>query len=317
MTALSALSLPQTVIFEGDMSPEKMARLRKLGAEILFARRRNAEDTATLTETLIAENRHPDLVEFIGESVLIGSEKDAPPGTVRHLLKRVLPYSPWRATARVIIFHNAAGIKDEAETALLKTLEEPAADNYFFLSVQTAEALKETIRSRAVIAHLAPQLNAADLPADAWLRFYALTGGDDFLRQHGETAENLIAEARRQNDEFSYSEADFPALEQLFFLVPKQAFEKDTITAQSRAMKFMLMPFYAAMRDRAVEGRVAALSPVHIAHMPVTSAVRAAELMRNYMQNLDVRIFGNRPLNQNAVFYSFLFRFIELWSTRS
>lgn len=317
MLPLSAESLPQTVIFEGDTSREKSVALRKLATDILYARRRNAEDTESLTATLIAEGRHPDLIEFTGDSVQIGPEKDAPPGTVRHLLRKILPYSPWRSNARVVIFHNAAGIRDEAETALLKTLEEPEPGNFFFLSVQTAEALKETIRSRSVITHLGMAVAAQDLSPDPWLRFYTLAGQSDFIAQYGEVADNLIDEARRQVDELAYSAGDFPVLEKLLFLTPKQFFEKETVTAQNRALKFALLPFYAALRDRATQGVTAPLSPIVLTRMPAIAALRAAEAMHIYMQNLEARVFGNRPLNQIAVFYSFFFRFMQFWSEKA
>lgn len=316
MLKLTPENLPQTVIFEGDMSPEKSQALRNLGAEVLFAKRRNQEDTESLTQTLIAENRHPDLVEFSGESVLIGSEKDAPPGTVRHLLKRVLPYAPWRANARVIIFQNAAGIKDEAETALLKTLEEPAENNFYFLSVQTADALKETIRSRAVITRIVAAVAPSDLPQDPWMRFYTLVGADEFIAQFPQAAENLIVNAKQQCDELAFTAADFPLLEKLLFLTPRQLFDKETILVQSRALKFALLPFYAALRDRAVQGTTPTFSPVTLPRLTVPAAIRAAELVQNYMHNLELRIFGNRPLNQVAVFYSFFFRFMQIWAEK-
>lgn len=316
MLKLTPENLPQTVIFEGDMSPEKLQALRDLGAEVLFARRRNGEDSKSLTDTLIAEGRHPDLVEFSGESVLIGSEKDAPPGTVRHLLKRVLPYSPWRANARVIIFHNAAGIKDEAETALLKTLEEPAENNYFFLSVQTADALKETIRSRAVITRLTTAISPEALPQDPWYRFYTLAGANEFIAQFPEAAESLIMTAKQQTDELAFTAADFPLLEKLLFITPKQMFDKETVLVQSRALKFALLPFYAALRDRVIQGTTPAFSPLALPRLSIPAAIRAAELMRSYMHNLELRVFGNRPLNQVAVFYSFFFRFMQIWAER-
>lgn len=316
MLTLTADNLPQTVIFEGDMSVEKSEALRNLATELLYARRRNTEDTESLTRTLIAEGRHPDLVEFSGESVLIGSEKDAPPGTVRHLLKRVLPYSPWRAHARVIIFHNAAGIKDEAETALLKTLEEPAENNYFFLSVPTADALKETIRSRSVITRIAGKIPPTELPQDPWYRFYVLAGADEFIAQFPEAAENLITTAKQQCDELAFTGADFPLLEKLLFLSPKQLFEKDTILVQSRALKFALLPFYAALRDRVVQGTTPSFSPLALPRLAVPAAIRAAGLMQTYMHNLETRVFGNRPLNQVTVFYSFFFRFMQIWAER-
>jgi hypothetical protein len=248
--------------------------------------------------------------------VLIGPEKDPPPGSVRHLLRRILPYAPWKSNARVIIFQNAAGIKDEAETALLKTLEEPGPLHYFFLSVQTADMLKETIRSRAVITRFATTVKPEELSTDPWLRFYTLAQADDFIADYPAAAEKITAAARATFDELTYTAADFPALENMLYLVPRQTLEKETVAEQTRALKFALLPVLAAVRDVSVAGVTPAMAPVAIARLTAKRATRAAELMQSYIRNLEFRIFGNRPLNQNAVFYSFFFRFFEIWSER-
>lgn len=313
MLAINADNSPQTIIFEGDMTPAKTAALRQLAIHILFQHRRDATDSEILISTLVHEERHPDLIEFKSESVQIGSEKDAPPGTVRHLLRKILPYAPWKSNARVVIFQNAAGIKDEAETALLKTLEEPPPLHYFFLSVQTVEVLKETIRSRAVVSHFATPVNEHALPSEPWRRFYFLAGAHDFESDYPEAAEKIIAELRAALDTMSYSTADFVALEKLLYTLPRSLLEKETLNVQSRALKFALLPFLAAMRDRATQGIIPPLSPIVLSRIPIDKAVRAAHLMQHYLRQLDVRIFGNRPLNFHAVFYSFFFRFIETW----
>jgi hypothetical protein len=314
---INAENAPQTVIFEGDMSPEKSAALRQLGCEILHKHRRDPSDSEALTSTLVHENRHPDLIEFSGESVLIGSEKDAPPGTIRHLQRKILPYAPWKSNARVVIFQNAAGVKDEAETAMLKTLEEPPVSHYFFLSVPTAEILKETIRSRAVITRVYIPLGAQSLPADPWLRFYHLAGVRDFMQQYPDATEKLVAETRAACDTLAYSNDDFQALERILYTVPRQLFDKETITVQTRALRFAILPFLAALRDRLTEGHVAPLAPIALNRIPVVAALRATDQIRGYLRNLETRIFGNRPLNQQAVFYSFYFRFFPLWTERA
>lgn len=316
MLRINAENSPQTVIFEGDMSPEKAAQLRQLGCDILHLNRREESDSAALTSQLVHENRHPDLIEFTGETVLIGSEKDTPPGTIRHLQKKILPYAPWKSQARVVIFQNAAGIKDEAETAMLKTLEEPAPRHFYFLSVPTAEILKETIRSRAVVSRIHISPSAQGLPADGWLRFYHLAGVRDFMLQYPEATEKLIAETRAACDTLAYSNDDFLALERILYSVPRQLFDKETVTVQTRALRFAILPFFAALRDRLTEGHVPPLAPLVLSRIPVAAALKATDHIRGYLRSLETRIFGNRPLNQQAVFYSFYFRFFPLWSAR-
>lgn len=316
MFAITAGNAPQTVIFEGDMLPAKAEYLTRLAGDILHKHRRDQADTRELTDELIRDAAHPDLIVFSQESILIGPEKDPPPGTVRHLLRRVLPYSPWKSNARVVIFQNAAGIKDEAETALLKTLEEPGLLHYFFLSVQTADMLKETIRSRSVVTRFTSPIESQKLPADPWLRFYTLAQADDFMRDFPAAADKITTVSRATFDELTYTSADFPALENMLYLVPRQSLEKETVAEQTRALKFALLPVLAAMRDAVIAGVTPAIAPVAIARLKAERAVRIAGLMQNYLKNLEFRIFGNRPLNQHAVFYSFFFRFLELWSEK-
>lgn len=314
MLHITAANCPQTVIFEGDMSAAKAAHLRQLAAEILYENRRDQDDSRALVSTLVHEARHPDLVEFTGESLLIGPEKDPPPGTVRHLLRRILPYAPWRSHARVVIFQNAGGIKDEAETALLKTLEEPAPLHYFLLSVQTAEELKETIRSRSVITRV---VNGHVIPegmTDPWQRFYYLMGAKDFMSQWPEATERITGETRQVFDELVFSADDFSALERVLFLLPKQLFDKESVTTQGKALRFAVLPILVALRDRATQGVVAPLSPLVLNRMTPEHAVEASMLVHNYLRRLEYRVFGNRPLNLHAVFYSFFFRFMPLWS---
>ncbi|MBV6494468.1 MAG: hypothetical protein LDLANPLL_02501 [Turneriella sp.] len=310
MLKLNAENAPQTVIFEGDMTDAKAQHLRHLARDILFQNRRDASDTLALTSILVNEGRHPDLVEFLGESILIGPERDAPPGTVRHLLRKILPYAPWKSNARVILFQDAAGIKNEAETALLKTLEEPKPKHYFFLNAQTADLLKETIRSRAVITRFVEPSTGEGLPADPWKRFYYLIGKRT-LQEH-ELA--IIDVLRNAFDQLTYSVDDFSLLENAFFFTPKKLLEKETLLKQNRALNFAINPVYAALRDSLTEGKVSPLAPFALTRIPTANALEAAKLIQEYMRLLDERVFGNRPLNQSAIFYSFFFRFMPLWA---
>lgn len=314
MLHITAANCPQTVIFEGDMSAEKAARLKQLAAELLYENRRDPADSRALVSTLIHEGRHPDLVEFPAETLLIGPEKDPPPGTVRHLLRRILPYAPWKSHARVVLFQNAGGIKDEAETALLKTLEEPQSRHYFFLSVQAAEALKETIRSRSVITRIVNRHVVPEGMTDPWQRFYYLMAARDFMVQWPEATERITTDTRQAFDELAFTADDFAALERVLFVLPKQLFEKETVTMQGKALRFAVLPLLAALRDRATQGIVAPLAPLVLNRMTTEHAVEASTLVHAYLRQLEHRVFGSRPLNLHAVFYSFLFRFMPLWA---
>lgn len=97
---------------------------------------------------LFQKDEHPDYIRFGEEKVLIGDSKNPEPFTVRWLLQARLHYSPFKSERRFILFPRADLIQHEAETALLKTLEEPPDHTRFLFIVENLDQLKETIISR-------------------------------------------------------------------------------------------------------------------------------------------------------------------------
>lgn len=136
------------------------------------------------------------------------------------------------------------------------------------------------------------------------------------MMQYPEATEKLITEMRAACDTLAYSNDDFLALERVLYTIPRQLFDKETVTVQTRALRIAVLPFWAALRDRVTEGHVPPLAPLVLSRMPVAAALRGADHIRSYLRSLETRIFGNRPLNQQAVFYSFYFRFFPLWTAR-
>ncbi|HHS9771062.1 DNA polymerase III subunit delta' [Raoultella ornithinolytica] len=68
--------------------------------------------------------------------------------------------------AKVVWIGDAALLTDAAANALLKTLEEPPENTWFFLACQEPERLLATLRSRCRLHHLAPPSESYGL---AWL----------------------------------------------------------------------------------------------------------------------------------------------------
>ena len=83
---------------------------------------------------------------------------------------------------------------------------------------------------------------------------------------------------------------------------------------RQRILMLAVLPLLAALRDRATQGIVAPFSPLVLNRMTPGQAIEASTLVHNYLRHLEYRVFGNRPLNLHAVFYSFFFRFMPLWS---
>jgi DNA polymerase III delta' subunit len=102
----------------------------------------------------VATGNHPDLVIVSKDPT---PEQD-PEGwgskhevTVDQIRRGVLPTLALRATegsGRAVILHDADDMNEEAQNALLKTLEEPPRGSLLILVTEREEALLETIRSR-------------------------------------------------------------------------------------------------------------------------------------------------------------------------
>ncbi|MCZ8154834.1 MAG: hypothetical protein O9264_01845 [Leptospira sp.] len=100
---------------------------------------------------LFMRGEHPDYIQFPrNKNIAIGKDKDPEEFTIRWLLGNRIIYKPHVSTKRIILFPEAQRINNEAETTLLKTLEEPPEHTKFILIVNDLNKLKKTIVSRSV-----------------------------------------------------------------------------------------------------------------------------------------------------------------------
>lgn len=108
---------------------------------------------------LVAAGNHPDLhrlaPEGAGHQILIGDARHPDPGTVRHLVGE-LALLPVEGGARVAIIEAAQRMNDDAQNALLKTLEEPPAGVTIVLCADDEDRLLPTVRSRCARIRLGP-----------------------------------------------------------------------------------------------------------------------------------------------------------------
>ena len=93
---------------------------------------------------------HPDLIAFSEEKIQIGDHENPEEFTVRWLLRTRIRYAPNESDLRFILIPRADLILHEAETALLKTLEEPPEHTKFIFLTPDLSLLKETIVSRGL-----------------------------------------------------------------------------------------------------------------------------------------------------------------------
>ncbi len=135
---------------------------------------------------MVEHGNHPDLHRLVpsgaGSTISIGGRDDR---GVRDLV-RDLSLLPVEGGARVAIVESASRMTEDAQSALLKTLEEPPADTTLILCADEEERLLPTIRSRVARVRLGPigirdieailvELGAADAPTAA--RLARLTDG--------------------------------------------------------------------------------------------------------------------------------------------
>lgn len=118
----------------------------------------------------IARQVHPDVLLLEpGENgaILIGPVRDA--------VSRA-GYRPFEARRRVVIIDQADALRDEAQNALLKTLEEPPAASVFILVSSVPDGLLPTVRSRCPRLRFGA-LSPADIAA-ALVRDHGYTTAD-------------------------------------------------------------------------------------------------------------------------------------------
>jgi DNA polymerase-3 subunit delta' len=138
---------------------------------------------------MVDSGNHPDLHRLApdgpGGQIRIGERSNPDPGTIRGLIS-ALALLPVEGGARVAILEGAHRLNDDAQSALLKTLEEPPAGVTIILCADDEERLLPTVRSRCARIRLGPvgvrdiesilgEAGAADPPTAA--RLGRLAGG--------------------------------------------------------------------------------------------------------------------------------------------
>ncbi len=138
---------------------------------------------------MVEHGNHPDLHRLApsgaGNQIRIGEDQHPEPGTIRRLAID-LSLLPVEGGERVAIIRDAQRMNDVAQSALLKTLEEPPPATTLVLCVDDEEQLLPTIRSRCArvrlgtlatrdVERLLDERGLADAPTAA--RLARLAGG--------------------------------------------------------------------------------------------------------------------------------------------
>jgi len=154
---------------------------------------------------LVDRGIHPDVHRLAptgpGDQIRIGTRENPEDGTVRRLATE-LALMPVEGGARVAIIERADRLGDDAQTALLKTLEEPPAGVTIILCADEEDRLMPTVRSRCARIRLGPvavrdietilaDADLADPPVAA--RLARLSGGRPGLARSLARAPDAVA----------------------------------------------------------------------------------------------------------------------------
>ncbi|WP_409075509.1 DNA polymerase III subunit delta' [Pantoea sp. C3] len=111
---------------------------------------------------LMQANTHPDWYRLEAEKGKSTLGIDA----VRQVTEKMYHFGQ-QGGAKVVWLPDAAQLSEAAANALLKTLEEPPANSWFFLTSREPSRLLATLRSRCMTLHLSPPDEAQSLQ---WLK---------------------------------------------------------------------------------------------------------------------------------------------------
>ena len=189
--AMLGSRVPHALLISGPASVGKVSLALDLAAGLLCSGATGADRPCRSCRTcrLVVHGNHPDLHRLAptgpGFQIRIGEDLHPEPGAIRRLAVD-LALMPVEGGARVAIIRDAQRMNDVAQSALLKTLEEPPAGTTVILCADDEELLLPTIRSRCArirlgivgvrdVERLLVDRGLADPPTAA--RLARLTGG--------------------------------------------------------------------------------------------------------------------------------------------
>ncbi len=189
--AMLSSSVPHAVLLSGPAGVGKASLALDLAAGLLCTGAAGAARPCRECRAcrMVAHGNHGDLHVLepsgAGLQIKIGDESSPEPGTVRHLVGELV-LLPVEGGQRVAIVRDADRMGEDAQGALLKTLEEPPSGTTLILCADDEERLLPTIRSRCArlrlgtvdareVEELLGRRGLADPPTAA--RLARMTGG--------------------------------------------------------------------------------------------------------------------------------------------
>lgn len=150
------LDLPHAIVIEGARGAGKTTALAWLAAALQCPSELDQHTPCGVCRTCrrIAGNTHPD-VQRIERAKDDEERKEEKKSFLVITISQVREVQQWLARlpvegrARVLLIADADTMEEEAQNALLKTLEEPGTNTFLLLEARRPEQLLPTVRSRA------------------------------------------------------------------------------------------------------------------------------------------------------------------------
>jgi DNA polymerase III delta' subunit len=143
-SALESGRLPHALLFAGPAGVGQREAVTMLAKSLFCDRGRPAVPCEVCVQCRqVSGGTHPDLtvLEIQKDAKFIKIE------AVRELVARA-NLKPFQAAAKLFVVDGAERMNEDAQNALLKTLEEPEGNTFFVLIASSPERLLATIRSR-------------------------------------------------------------------------------------------------------------------------------------------------------------------------
>jgi DNA polymerase III subunit delta' len=165
--SIAGATLPPSLLFTGPAGIGKLKTARALAQRLNCPTPRPDDACGECSAcSRIARGIHPDVALLQpGDTGVIRIEQ------VRDVIDRAA-YRPFEGRRRVVIVDDADALMDQAQNALLKTLEEPSPSSVFILITARPDVLRPTVRSRCPQLRFRP-LSVDDLAAALMARGYA------------------------------------------------------------------------------------------------------------------------------------------------
>jgi hypothetical protein len=314
LTRFSTGEWPQSILVSGSQTGQKKQIIVDAIIESLWKKRKNDFYSKDMILKMAMANEHPDFYYFGTDRIKIGDKKKPEVGSVRHLLDKFLVYSAKFSDVRFIYFEDASAILNEAESALLKSLEEAPPQTHFILSIEEPRQLKETIVSRCIEIPLMIRPVPQMTPTDPWQKFWY------FSEWAGTPVYKTLEDAKwidyikNAYDRLSFASTDYMIFESLGWIDLRKKFKEETQDTQSLILKLSFLPLYCAIRDRSVNGKAPEIGAVSLPAFSEKKLMYLGNLMEHFFRRLGVRYFNTRLPAGNIVFFSFLSRLMNAWT---